>query len=112
MNRTASTLVVYGLPGIRSKCMGVGTARFQFPRGGAPDMSAPRLILDAGVQEFDGLDALPFRMDNVHVMPHATALEAYKATVIARVRAMYTMEALKDVPELRAYRDFFWRVGN
>ena len=32
--------------------------------------------------------------------------------VFAReVKSKYTLETLKDVPILRAYRDFFWRVG-
>lgn len=87
------------------------TARFQFPQSSALDIAAPRFILDAGVRDFDGLNALPFRMDNVHVLPRRPDLEAYKATVIAGVRDTYTMDAIKDVPELRAYRDFFWRVG-
>src|SRR3989442_15085108 len=74
-------------------------------------MTDPRLVVDAGVRDFEGLDALPFRMDNLNVLPHRPDLDAYKATVTARIRDTYTTEALKDVPELRAYRDFFWRVG-
>src|SRR3990172_6434844 len=74
-------------------------------------MMQPRLILDPSVQEFEGLDAIPFLIDDVHVAPERADLEAHKAEVVERVRTAYTLETLKDVPELRAYRDFFWRVG-
>src|SRR3990170_3670396 len=74
-------------------------------------MAGPRLHLDATVRGFDGLDAIPFLLEDVRVLPERADLEAYKAEVLARVRASYTLESVKDVPELRAYRDFFWRVG-
>lgn len=74
-------------------------------------MAGPRLLLDASVREFEGLDAIPFRLEDVAVLPERADLEAYKAQVIDRVRREYTLESVKDVPELRAYRDFFWRVG-
>ncbi len=74
-------------------------------------MAGPKLVLDASVRGFEGLDAIPFLMEGVRVLPERADLEAYKAEVIERVRRTYTLEAVKDVPELRAYRDFFWRVG-
>src|SRR3972149_8254434 len=74
-------------------------------------MMQPRLILDPSVQEFEGLDAIPLLMDDVHVAPERADLEAHKAEVVERVRTAYTLESVKDVPELRAYRDFFWRGG-
>jgi len=74
-------------------------------------MAGPRLVLDAGVREFEGLDAIPFLMEGVRVLPERADLEAFKAEIMERVRRTYTLEAVKDVPELRAYRDFFWRVG-
>ncbi len=74
-------------------------------------MTGPKLVLDASVREFEGLDAIPFLMEDVRVLPERADLETFKADVIERVRRTYTLEAVKDVPELRAYRDFFWRVG-
>src|SRR3989337_4009546 len=74
-------------------------------------MAGPRLLLDETVRGFDGLDAIPCLLEDVRVLPERADLEAYKAEVLARVRASYTLESVKDVPELRAYRDFFWRVG-
>ena len=74
-------------------------------------MAGPRLFLDASVREFEGLDAIPFLLEHVRVLPERADLEAYKADVIERVRASYALDSVKDVPEIRAYRDFFWRVG-
>ena len=81
--------------------------RTQSPRA----MPGPRLILDRSVRAFEGLDAVPFLLEGVRVASERADLEAYKAEVVERVRIAYTLETLKDVPELRAYRDFFWRVG-
>jgi DNA/RNA-binding domain of Phe-tRNA-synthetase-like protein len=74
-------------------------------------MAGPRLILDASVREFDGLDAIPFLLEDLRVTDASPSLESFKREVVDRVRTAYTLEGLKDVPELRAYRDFFWRVG-
>ncbi len=74
-------------------------------------MSGPKLVLDGSVREFEGLNAIPFRMDDVRVLPNRADLEALKAAVVVRIRTVHTLDGLKDVPELRAYRDFFWRVG-
>jgi DNA/RNA-binding domain of Phe-tRNA-synthetase-like protein len=74
-------------------------------------MSGPKLFLDASVREFEDLDAIPFLLEDIRVLQERADLEAYKAEVVARVRTSYTLESVKDVPELRAYRDFFWRVG-
>ncbi|HLB66958.1 MAG TPA: phenylalanine--tRNA ligase beta subunit-related protein [Thermoplasmata archaeon] len=74
-------------------------------------MPGPRLILHRSVRAFEGLDAVPFLLEGVRVASERADLDAYKVEVVERVRTAYTLETLKDVPELRAYRDFFWRVG-
>ena len=61
--------------------------------------------------EFPGLEAVPFEVRGVRVMPASPALAAYADEVAARYRQTYGLETLKDEPRLRAYRDFFWRVG-
>jgi len=71
----------------------------------------PRLTLDPSVREFEGLDAIPFLVEGVRVTASRPDLEALKTEMIEGVRRSYTLDRLKDVPELRAYRDFFWRVG-
>jgi len=40
-----------------------------------------------------------------------TTLEKSKEELMKQVRERYDLESLKDEPILRAYRDFFWRVG-
>ena len=71
----------------------------------------PKLTLDPSVEEFEGLDAIPFLVDDIRVAGSRPDLEALKTEVIEGVRRAYTLEGLKNVPEIRAYRDFFWRVG-
>ena len=71
----------------------------------------PKLTLDPSVQEFEGLDAIPFLVDDIRVAGSRPDLEALKTEVIEGVRRAYTLDGLKNVPEIRAYRDFFWRVG-
>ena len=71
----------------------------------------PRLVLDPSVRGFPGLDAVLARVDGISVSATNPALERFKEEILARVRATHDLATLKDMPELRAYRDFFWRVG-
>ncbi|MBS7632631.1 hypothetical protein KEJ15_03280 [Candidatus Bathyarchaeota archaeon] len=48
---------------------------------------------------------------NIHVEKINTVLEDLKKTVYDEARASYTIEALKDNPTVRAYRDFYWKLG-
>ena len=43
--------------------------------------------------------------------PDVAALAAFSEERAAHYRRTYALETLKDEPRLRAYRDFFWRVG-
>ena len=47
----------------------------------------------------------------VRVEKLSIKLEKFKEELIKQVREQYNLESLKDEPTLRAYRDFFWRVG-
>src|SRR5512137_502425 len=38
-------------------------------------------------------------------------LRALKRTVYAEVKADHMVEVLRDDPTVRAYRDFYWRLG-
>ncbi len=60
---------------------------------------------------FPGLGTLIFEVKGVKVQAKDEALENFKIEATARARATYDLETLKDLPLLRAYRDFFWRVG-
>jgi len=57
------------------------------------------------------LAALLYSIEGVHVGKSKDDLERFKAESIEGFRSTYSLETLKDVPALRAYRDFFWRVG-
>jgi DNA/RNA-binding domain of Phe-tRNA-synthetase-like protein len=71
-----------------------------------------RLIVDPALRSrFPGLAALLFAIEGVHVEKSDAELERFKAESVQRFRSSYSLETLKDVPALRAYRDFFWRVG-
>jgi len=71
-----------------------------------------RLVIDRGLHsEFPGLAALLFAINEVHVEKSSDDLEKFKAESCRKFRSSYSLETLKDVPALRAYRDFFWRVG-
>jgi len=41
----------------------------------------------------------------------SSVLDSVVAMVLERVRSSYTLESLKDDPVVRAYRDFYWRIG-
>src|SRR3979409_2153884 len=61
--------------------------------------------------EFPGLEALLFDVAGLRVEPTDAAVAAFieeRGTAYSRT---YAVETLKDEPNLRAYRDFFWRVG-
>jgi len=62
-------------------------------------------------EEFLGLEAWEFEVRGVRNRPASEALAAFAEACVARYRQTYALESLKDEPWLRAYRDFFWRVG-
>jgi DNA/RNA-binding domain of Phe-tRNA-synthetase-like protein len=71
-----------------------------------------RLRIDRGLRKtHPGLDARLVRLQGVNVAPRSDALETFREALAARMRARYDLASLKDEPHLRAYRDFFWRVG-
>lgn len=47
----------------------------------------------------------------ISVVPKNSVLEEFKKNIIEEVRKNYTPDGLKDVPIIRKYRDFYWRVG-
>jgi len=52
-----------------------------------------------------------FDVQGLRVEPASDALAAFMEERAAQYRGTYAIESLKDEPRLRAYRDFFWRVG-
>jgi DNA/RNA-binding domain of Phe-tRNA-synthetase-like protein len=61
--------------------------------------------------EFPGLEALLFDVAGLRVEPTDDAGAAFIEERVTAYRRTYAIETLKDEPHLRAYRDFFWRVG-
>jgi len=61
--------------------------------------------------EFPGLEALLFDVTGLRAPSANDALTASIEERVTKSRGIYAIETLKDESRLRAYRDFFWRVG-
>jgi DNA/RNA-binding domain of Phe-tRNA-synthetase-like protein len=62
--------------------------------------------------EFPGLRVIELPLEGLAVRASDSALDAWKSKVCAEVRAEgRPLESLKDDPQAKAYRDFYWRVG-
>jgi DNA/RNA-binding domain of Phe-tRNA-synthetase-like protein len=71
-----------------------------------------RVIITREVADrFPDLRVLTTSLEGVRVQERSEPLEAFKEEIYREVRRRYTLEGLKDEPRLRAYRDFFWRIG-
>jgi len=62
-------------------------------------------------RNFPDLHVLTSCVEGVTVKKSDSNLESFKEDVIQEVRSTFDIETLKDRPILRAYRDFFWRLG-
>jgi DNA/RNA-binding domain of Phe-tRNA-synthetase-like protein len=61
---------------------------------------------------YPGLRALSRRLEGLTVSARNEALEEFKGQVFGRMeKSVRSLDELKDLPVVRAYRDFFWRVG-
>ncbi|MEM1601655.1 MAG: phenylalanine--tRNA ligase beta subunit-related protein [Candidatus Bathyarchaeia archaeon] len=71
-----------------------------------------RIYIDKKVREdFPDLEILATLMENLKVRGEDPDLETLKANVFAEIKSKYNIESLKDTPSVRAYREFFWRIG-
>jgi len=71
-----------------------------------------RLSVDARVSsEFPGLQVVPSPLEGLHIVERRPDLDHLKSELEAALRAGHAADALKDEPRVRAYRDFFWRLG-
>jgi len=78
------------------------------------DAISPGVALRPGpdlATEFPGLEALLFDVTGLHIGPTDEAEAVFIEERATGYRRTYALETLKDEPRLRAYRDFFWRVG-
>jgi len=70
------------------------------------------IIINEEVQrDFPDLHVLTGHIENVIVKKSDFDLEEFKGKIIREIQGAYNIETLKDRPILRAYRDFFWRLG-
>ncbi len=60
---------------------------------------------------FPGLAAQVLRFKGISVKREDSRLEEYKLEVIKMIQTRWEVEKLRDDPEFRAYRDFFWKLG-
>ena len=70
------------------------------------------LDIDETLQDrFPGLAAQVVRFHGVSVKSENTELEEYKLEIYEETQDRWEVEKLRDDPEFRAYRDFFWKLG-
>jgi len=50
-------------------------------------------------------------IEGVSVSKGNPGIERYLSEVVSQIRKRYALESLKENPVIRAYRDFFWRIG-
>jgi len=71
-----------------------------------------KIVIDESVlKRFPELDVVVRCIRGVKVRPFDEELERFKAEIYSQVRGKYNLEGLKDIPTVRVYRDFFWRIG-
>jgi DNA/RNA-binding domain of Phe-tRNA-synthetase-like protein len=71
-----------------------------------------KLKIDAKLKaRFPDLTAYILQVKGLKIQKRDTELEQFKVEIMKQVQEEYNLEALKDQPVFRAYRDFFWKVG-
>lgn len=71
-----------------------------------------RLIVARSLQErFPGLGAHLIEIGGLRVGPRDERLDAFADELMKGFRESLSLETLRDEPTIRAYRDFYWRVG-
>ena len=61
--------------------------------------------------KFPGLAAQIVRFKDVSIKRESPELEAYKDEITKLTQYRWEIEKLRDDPDFRAYRDFFWKLG-
>ncbi len=63
------------------------------------------------IDKFPGLAAQIINFKDVSINRESDELEEYKEEIYSETRSRWEIEKLRDDPDFRAYRDFFWRLG-
>jgi len=73
---------------------------------------AARLTIDSGLAaRHPGLDAHLLEVRGLAIRDRDDRLDSFAAVLVREFREHLELATLKDNPILRAYRDFYWRVG-
>jgi len=62
-------------------------------------------------EKFPGLAAQIVNFKDVSIHRESVELEEYKEEIYAETRSRWEIEKLREDPDFRAFRDFFWRLG-
>ena len=60
---------------------------------------------------FPDLAAQIIHFKDVDIQRESPELEAYKLEIYKDTQSRWEIEKLRDDPDFRAYRDFFWKLG-
>jgi len=71
-----------------------------------------RLKINKGLKnKFPGLSAEILYFKGVDIQPNDPMLEEYKTKIYQEIQEKWTLDDLREYPQFRAYRDFFWKLG-
>jgi DNA/RNA-binding domain of Phe-tRNA-synthetase-like protein len=62
-------------------------------------------------EKFLGLSICMGAINKIHVEKENEQIQRLKKSVYEEARTKYDIETLKDNPTVRAYRDFYWKLG-
>jgi DNA/RNA-binding domain of Phe-tRNA-synthetase-like protein len=60
--------------------------------------------------KFPDLDVRFKKVEGLTVKNTSSSLEEFKSEIIEEIKNNYDLETLKDDPQIRKYRDFFWKI--
>ena len=71
-----------------------------------------RLKIEKGLQKkFPGLAVEIIGFEGVDIQLNNNILEDFKTIVYQDIKKKWTLDDLREYPQFRAYRDFFWKMG-
>ena len=70
-----------------------------------------RLKIHKGLKnKFPGLSVEILYFKGVDIQPNDPMLEEYKTKIYQEIQEKWTLDDLREYPQFRAYRDFFWKL--
>jgi DNA/RNA-binding domain of Phe-tRNA-synthetase-like protein len=80
--------------------------------GGGRDSAVVRIVVERSLQDrFPGLAAHLIEIDRLQIRARDDKLDAFAEALVKDFRERLVLDSLRDEPTIRAYRDFYWRVG-